>query len=658
MTRRFDTVLVANRGEIACRVLRTARAEGYRTVAVFSDADANALHVGLADRAVLLGPGPAAQSYLNIERVIDAAKKSGAQAIHPGYGFLSENRAFAEACASAGITFIGPSPAAIHALGNKAQAKRLVKPAGVPCVPGYEGAAQDDATLRREAKAIGFPVLLKAAAGGGGRGMRRVNGDAEFDEALRGARSEAKNSFGSDELIIEKLVEHARHVEIQILADEHGNCVHLGERDCSVQRRYQKIIEESPCPVMTLALRAAMGAAAVNAAIAAGYVNAGTVEFLLDDSGDFYFLEVNTRLQVEHPVTEMVTGLDLVALQLRIAQGERLPFNQEAVELNGHAIEARVCAEDPAAGFAPQTGRVCAFSFHSGGDVRVDEGLTQPDVISPFYDSLMAKFIARGATRSEAIDRLDAALGNATVLGIQTNIAFLRRILRHPEFAAGNARTDFIETTGILEYVESAPDAFILLMACTAFIERSARDVPILLKGWKSLGAATVPLKLEWNKKIIPLKVAMSGSRYHLDYEGATAECEVRESDYGWIRFRRDGCEENARIEFAGDRLYIKLRERTDAFTDVTYAPPAETAAIGDGVLKAPMVGSVVRVNAQPGAMVTKGAVLIVIEAMKMENQVVAPFDGEIESVSVAVGDQVDANQILMKMAARTPAAT
>lgn len=653
MTRKFDTVLVANRGEIACRVMRSAKAEGYRTVAVYSDADARALHTSVADKAVRLGPGPAAQSYLNMERVLDAARQSGAQAIHPGYGFLSENPGFAEACAKAGITFIGPPASAILALGNKAQAKRLVKKAGVPCVPGYEGTAQDDATLTREAKAIGFPVLLKAAAGGGGRGMRRVYKGAELGEALRGARSEAKNSFGSEELIIEKLVEHARHVEIQILADAHGNCIHLGERDCSVQRRHQKIIEESPSPAMTPELRKAMGAAAVNAAKAAGYVNAGTVEFLLDDEGKFYFLEVNTRLQVEHPVTEMITGLDLVALQLRIAQGELLSLKQEDITFHGHAIEVRVCAEDPAAGFAPQIGRIHAFRTGAGADVRVDHGIKDGAVVSPFYDSMIAKVIAHGATRSEAIARLDAALRRSAVLGITTNIPFLRRILQHPEFAQGNAHTHFIDTSGILDHDEPGPGGLELLIAAAAYIERSARDVSGLLKGWRSTGVATIPLKLSSGQNDYVLRVTMERNHYRLEHEGALVQLTVTDFGCGHLSLRHDACDESADYVFDGDRLFMQVGDRVLGFTDVTYAPPVASAAAGDGVLKAPMVGQVVRVNAASGDSVAKGAVVVVIEAMKMENQVVAPFDGELETVSVAVGDQVDANQILAKMVAK-----
>ncbi len=654
MTRRFDKILIANRGEIACRVIRTARAEGYRTVAVYSDADAGAPHVTMADEAVHLGPSVAAQSYLNIDRVIAAAKHTGAQAIHPGYGFLSENRAFAEACAQAGIVFIGPPPAAIHALGNKAEAKRLVRAAGVPCVPGYEGEKQDDATLKAEAKKIGFPVLLKASAGGGGRGMRRVASENELDEALRGARSEAKNSFGSGDLIVEKLIEHARHVEIQILADEHGHCIHLGERDCSVQRRHQKIIEESPCPAMTPELRQAMGAAAVNAAQSAGYVNAGTVEFLLDDDGKFYFLEVNTRLQVEHPVTEMVTGLDLVALQLSVAQGDPLRLAQDDVELDGHAIEVRLYAEDPSAGFAPQVGRVLRWESPEPLGVRVDHGLANGYVVSPFYDSMLAKIIAAGATRDEALDQLDAALRETLVLGIRTNAALLRRIVRHPEFVSGNAHTSFLDNSRILDEHDDAPDALHWLVAGAAYIERAARNVPGLLKGWRSTGNAFVRLRLAWNDQVCPLNISMNNNSYALEHAGQRAQVLVTHFDDDTLRIQSGDHSESARFAFDGDRLHLRFRDRTDSFTDVTYAPPETSAAAGDGVIKAPMVGQVVRVNAQRGAAVAKGAILVVIEAMKMENQIVAPYDGEVESISVAVGDQVDANQLLMKLAAKT----
>ena len=653
MTRRFDKILIANRGEIACRIIRTARFEGYRTVAVYSDADAGAPHVTMADEAVHLGPSVAAQSYLNIDRVIAAANHTSAQAVHPGYGFLSENRAFAQACEQAGIVFIGPPPSAIHALGNKAEAKRLVRAAGVPCVPGYEGEKQDDATLKAEAKQIGFPVLLKASMGGGGRGMRRVASEKELDEAIRGARSEAKNSFGFGDLIVEKLIDHARHVEIQIIADEHGNCIHLGERDCSVQRRHQKIIEESPCPVLTPELRKAMGAAAVNAAQAAGYVNAGTVEFLLDDDGNFYFLEVNTRLQVEHPVTEMVTGLDLVALQLRVAQGEPLALAQDDVEIEGHAIEVRLYAEDPSAEFAPQVGRVLRWEPGAGLGMRVDHGLSDGYFVSPFYDSMLAKIIAHRATRAEAIDQLDAALRKTLVLGIRTNAELLRQVLQHPTFAEGNARTNFLDGNALLDVRDPSPDALHWLVAGAAFIERAAHTLPALLRGWRSTGGPTVPLRLAWRNETQALKIGMLWDSYRIDHGDAAAEFRVTHFCGNLMRVQSGDHSEAAHLAFDGDRLHLKFRDRTDTFHDVTYAPPQSSTAAGDGVIKAPMVGQVVRVNAQPGAAVAKGAVLVVIEAMKMENQIVAPYDGEVESVSVSVGDQVDANQLLMKLTAK-----
>lgn len=650
MTRRFHTVLVANRGEIAYRILRTARAEGYRTVAVYSDADAHAPHVAMADQAMRLGSAPSAQSYLNMERVLEAARESGADAIHPGYGFLSENGAFADACAEAGITFIGPPASAIAALGNKAAAKRIMRKAGVPCVPGYEDTAQDDETLAREAQGIGFPVLLKAAAGGGGRGMRRVYRKADFAEALRGARSEALKAFGSDELIIEKFVEHARHVEIQVLADAHGNVLHLGERDCSVQRRHQKVLEEAPGPAVTPELRQAMGEAAVSAARAAGYVNAGTVEFLLDDHGNFYFLEVNTRLQVEHPVTELVTGLDIVALQLAIAQGDRLPLEQHDIRWNGHAIEARLCAEDPAADFAPQSGRVLRWKAPEGLGVRVDHGLSSGLEISPYYDSMLAKIIAWGATRDEALRRLDMALRDTVALGIKTNVEFLRKAIGHPDFAGGAAHTDFIETTGIAAAAPSAPDATVLLAAAAAFIERDARRVPAHLRGWRSTGRVNVPLKLECGGETLLVSVSMSGHVYSIECQGATFEIEVLGCDEKRLRFRAGSPLESVDIAFDGDILHLKRGDVTVRFTDRTYAPPATSDAASDGVLKAPMIGQVIRLNAVPGAAVAKGDVLVVIEAMKMENQVIAPRDGVVASVSVSLGDQVNANQVLLTM--------
>ena len=440
----FGKILVANRGEIAWRIMRTARAMGYRTVAVYSDADKEAPHVAFADEAVRIGPSPVGESYLSIDRLLEAAHRSGADAIHPGYGFLSENEAFAAACEKAGLVFIGPPPAAIAAMGNKAAAKRRMIDAGVPCVPGYQGADQSDATLETEARKIGLPVMVKAAAGGGGRGMRLVERDADLPEAIRTARAEAQSAFGSGELILEKAVVDARHVEIQVFADAHGNVIHLGERDCSMQRRHQKVIEEAPSPAVDADLRGRMGAAAVAAARAIGYRGAGTVEFLLAADGAFYFLEMNTRLQVEHPVTEAITGQDLVAWQLKVAAGEKLPLAQAQVKFSGHAIEARLYAEDAYAGFLPQTGRVDVWRPATGAGIRVDHGMKDGLAISPFYDPMIAKLIAHGATREEARTRLVRALRETVVLGPTTNRHFLIRLLEHPEFAAGKATTAFI----------------------------------------------------------------------------------------------------------------------------------------------------------------------------------------------------------------------
>lgn len=652
MSRRFSKILVANRGEIACRVLRSAKAEGYATVAVYSDADTDALHVELADESVRLGAAPVGESYLDAEKVIAAAKKSGADAIHPGYGFLSENAAFAESCKAAGITFIGPPASAINAMGNKAEAKRLMLKAKVPCVPGYEGKAQDEATLKAEAEKIGFPILLKAAAGGGGRGMRTVRNKAELGEAIATARAEAKNAFGSDELIIENLVENARHVEIQVLADEHGSCIHLGERDCSVQRRHQKIIEESPCPVMTPELREAMGAAAVEAAKVGGYVNAGTVEFLLDDDLNFYFLEMNTRLQVEHPVTEMVVGVDLVALQFSVAQGEALPIAQSDIQLNGHAIEVRLYAEDPAQNFAPQIGLIHTWRPAELAGVRVDHGLKSSAEVTPFYDAMIAKIIAWGKTRDESRTRLLRALKETTLLGVQTNVSLLADILQHPEFASGNAHTHFVESTGILETETLAPDLYRMLVAATVLIEKDAAKVSALLKGWRSTGAATHPVKLGWKEEAFLLQISMQGNAYSVKLGESSAALEVDAFGDGVIRLHDAGHTTVARYAVHENKVFLELDGRMDRFEDLTYALPINEEAMGDGVLKAPMVGRVVEVNVAAGDTVRKGDVLVVLEAMKMVNQITAPFDGQVESVSVAAGGQVNANQVLLKLSA------
>lgn len=482
----FTKILIANRGEIACRIQRTAQALGYRTVAVYSDADTHALHVQMADEAVNIGPAPVQQSYLNITAILDAARRTGADAIHPGYGFLSENPDFARACQNAHIVFIGPSSEAIELMGSKRLSKIAMLDAGVPCIAGYQGSAQDDATLQQEAERIGFPLMIKASAGGGGRGMRLVHQPEQLLEQLRTARSEAMNAFGSDELILEQALIDPRHVEVQVFGDRHGNLIYLGERDCSIQRRHQKVIEEAPCPVMTPELRQAMGDAALKAGRAVSYVGAGTVEFLLDRNGRFYFLEMNTRLQVEHPVTELTTGLDLVAWQLHIAAGQPLPLAQADVVLSGHAMEVRLYAEDPAQGFLPQTGDV--LRWEPAACVRIDHGLREDETISPFYDPMLGKIIAHGATREEARRKLLRAVEDTVLLGVTTNQRFLVDLLKQPDFIAGNFSTAFIaEHFGQLP--PQAPSTEQLSLAAALFYQYSANQHP---EAWRD--GATPPM--------------------------------------------------------------------------------------------------------------------------------------------------------------------
>jgi len=613
----FSKILVANRGEIAWRVMRTAKAMGYRTVAVYSDADRHAPHVAFADEAVHIGPAPVGESYLNIDRILEAAHKSGADAIHPGYGFLSENEMFAAACEKAGLVFIGPPPAAIAAMGNKAAAKRRMIDAGVPCVPGYQGADQSDAGLESEARKIGLPVMVKAAAGGGGRGMRLVEQDGDLLEAIRTARAEAENAFGSGELILEKAVVDARHVEIQVFADGHGNVIHLGERDCSVQRRHQKVIEEAPSPAVTADLRARMGAAAVAAARAIGYRGAGTVEFLLAADGAFYFLEMNTRLQVEHPVTEAITGQDLVAWQLGVAAGERLPLAQEQVRFDGHAIEVRLYAEDAYAGFLPQTGRIDIWRPASGPGVRVDHGMKDGLAISAFYDPMIAKVIAHGATREEARTRLIRALRDTVVLGPTTNRHFLIRLLEHAEFAAGKATTAFLT-----RHAFAAPDVSEAhWKAAAALLWRaSAERYPPALRGWRNSNPEPTPIRLA------------AGGTERLLHVTQGEDCD-------------------AAFHIDGDDIVVDLDAFTVRFTDKTYAPPTAAAAGSDGKLRAPMDGRIVSLKVAAGDRVVRGQTLVVLEAMKIQHQLKAALDARVEAVSVKEGQQVANRTVLVTMA-------
>ncbi len=615
----FGKILVANRGEIAWRIMRTARAMSYGTVAVYSDADKDAPHVAFADEAVRIGPPPVGESYLSIDRILEAAHKSGADAIHPGYGFLSENEAFATACKKAGLVFIGPPPAAIAAMGNKAAAKRRMIDAGVPCVPGYQGADQSDANLDKEAREIGLPVMVKAAAGGGGRGMRLVERASDLLDAIRTARTEAESAFGSGELILEKAVIDSRHVEIQVFADAHGNVIHLGERDCSVQRRHQKVIEEAPSPAVDAGLRSRMGAAAVAAAKAIGYRGAGTVEFLLGNDGEFYFLEMNTRLQVEHPVTEAITGLDLVEWQLRVAHGEPLPLTQEQVRFAGHAIEARLYAEDAYGGFLPQTGRIDVWRPASGLGVRIDHGMKDGLAISPFYDPMIAKVIAHGATREEARIRLIKALRDTVVLGPTTNRHFLIRLLEHPEFAAGEATTAFL---GKHTFPAPAITDRHWALAASLLWRQSAMRYPADLRGWRNSNPEPTPIRLavgdsERTIRLATADIGTDTAPFHID----------------------------------GSDIVVDLDAFTVRFHDRTYAPPASAVAGSDGKLRAPMDGRIVSIKVAPGDKVARGQTLIVLEAMKIQHQLKAVLDAEVASVSVEEGQQVSNRTVLLTMA-------
>ena len=645
----FSKVLVANRGEIAVRIMRSARALGYRTVAVYSDADADSLHVRTADKAVPIGAAPATESYLNIERIVDAAKVSGADAVHPGYGFLAENAEFAEACDRAGLVFIGPPAEAIRLMGNKAEAKRRMIEAGVPCVPGYEGADQADAALIAAAYNIGFPLMVKAAAGGGGRGMRLVTEAGQLATAITAARSEAENAFGSGELILEKAVARARHVEIQVFADGLGNVIHLGERDCSVQRRHQKVIEEAPSPAVDAGLRAAMGDAAVQAARAIQYRGAGTVEFLLSETGDFYFLEMNTRLQVEHPVTEMVTGFDLVAWQLKVAAGEPLPVEQDGVSLDGHAIEVRLYAEDPYNMFLPQTGRAVLWRPAEGDHIRVDHGLAPGQEITPYYDPMIAKVIAWGESRDDARRRLSLALEQTAILGVTTNRRFLIDALQHDTFAEGGATTDFIgdhfpDTT--LRRPE--PDRRMQALA-SVLLYRQGGDKG---NGWHSTGNAFAPLLLTMGETATPATVALSDTdRYQVTLDGETLSVEVIASNANDVRFVCDGLQESALFAFSDDgELLLDLGGVTVAFSDTLLTAGQGAGAAADGQIRAPMHGKVLAVHAKQGERVAKGQRLLVLEAMKMEHEIAAGMDGTVDEIAVAVGDQVAARSVMMRL--------
>ena len=659
MKRNFSSILVANRGEIACRVLHSARELGYRTIAVHSEADEDAPHVHLADEAVLIGPAPASQSYLDIGKIIDAAARTGAEAIHPGYGFLSENAEFARACSEAGLVFIGPPPSAIELMGNKAAAKRRMIEAGVPCVPGYEGEAQEDKVLIEAAGRIGYPVLVKAAAGGGGRGMRLVRSAEELPQALGQARSEAVSAFGSGELIIEKAIERPRHVEIQVFADEHGNVVHLGERDCSIQRRYQKVVEESPCPIMNEALRARMGAAAVEAARSISYRGAGTVEFLLDESGEFYFLEMNTRLQVEHPVTEMVTGLDLVALQIAVAQGEQLPFGQEDVELRGHAIEVRLYAEDPSQDFMPGTGRIELWRAPSGQGIRVDDGIRTGLDVSPFYDAMVAKIVAWGESRETARLRLLRALNETALFGPASNRDFLIRILQEDAFIEGSATTAFIEETGISRGVSGKVPAFHRLSAAAVLDYRAACrrafaasvQVSSELLNWSSSAGQGSHFCVAGDGQDKTLTVKSRGAEYVVSDSQSQCAVEVHHDDGSSADISIDGA--SHRVIYCNPAIgetFLSLEGSSERFINQLSSRVGGDESAGSGHILASMHGQVMEIFVSEGETVVNGQRLLVLEAMKMQQEILAGVDGVVKSVNARPGEQVVANQLIMEI--------
>ncbi len=667
----FQKILIANRGEIACRLAATARRLGIRTVAVFSDADSDAKHVHACDEAVHIGPAAPQQSYLRGERVIAAALSTGAQAVHPGYGFLSENAEFAQACAEAGLVFIGPPPSAIRAMGLKAESKRLMAAAGVPLVPGYHGADQNPERLANEAMRIGYPVLIKASAGGGGKGMRIVESPDAFAAALASCQREAINSFGNDAVLIERYVTRPRHIEIQVFADAHGHCIHLFERDCSVQRRHQKVLEEAPAPGISAAQRAEMGAAAVAAAQAVGYVGAGTVEFIAEpaDAADvrpgsdlrFYFMEMNTRLQVEHPVTEAITGLDLVEWQLRIAVGEPLPLAQDALRIDGHAIEARICAENTDANFLPATGRLDVYRLPPSSQferaaMRVDSGVREGDAISPHYDPMIAKLIVWGADRAQALARLDAALAQTHIAGLHTNVAFLRRVVRSRSFAQADLDTALIERERTALFAAEPLPAEVAAAGVVAHVlaaERALEDADPWSRrdGWRLYGSALrrFDIALGGNHHIVKLERAkgmqtlvMGAARWPFS---AAARGEGRHDV-------RVGTRRMALAVFAiGEQFSVFTPDGSAIVNTVDPIAHAGEGGASEGRLAAPMPGKVIAFLVGAGDTVTRGQPLALMEAMKMEHTLAAPRDGVVEALLYAVGDQVSEGSELLRLA-------
>lgn len=676
-------ILIANRGEIACRVAATARRLGVRTVAVYSDADAQARHVLACDEAVHVGASAPRESYLQWQRIIDAARTTGAQAIHPGYGFLSENEDFAQACADAGLIFIGPPASAIRDMGSKAAAKALMEKAGVPLVPGYHGADNDPTLLAREADRMGYPVLIKASAGGGGKGMRRVDRPEDFAAALASCQREAKANFGDDHVLVERYVLRPRHIEIQVFADQHGNAVYLFERDCSVQRRHQKVLEEAPAPGMTPQRRAQMGAAAIAAARAVGYVGAGTVEFIAEQDGRFYFMEMNTRLQVEHPVTEAITGHDLVEWQLRVASGEPLPVAQDQLAIRGHAIEARICAENPDANFLPATGRleVVRWPAHvsfvrsdplepalRSAPVRLDTGFGQGDSISPYYDSMIAKLIVWGEDRTQALTRLDMALSQTRLVGLHTNVQFLRHVVNSPSFQAAELDTALIERES--SHLFGQP-GLALHCAAAGVVARAlhqeslqqGQDPWTHRTGWRLHGGAQRRFDLEVGAQHHPVRLERRrDGTTQVEFDGALHELRSRALGDDRFEIFMDGQRQVLDVHAVGERLAVSGGEGASSGTLWVgeYDLVAHAALAGDasslGQLTAPMPGKVIAMLVSPGEQVAQGQTVAVMEAMKMEHSLQAPQSGVVDQILYAVGDQVPEGAELLRLKAKAEA--
>ncbi|WP_286267339.1 acetyl/propionyl/methylcrotonyl-CoA carboxylase subunit alpha [Thalassotalea atypica] len=652
----FSKILIANRGEIAVRVIKTAKAMGYRTVAVYSKADESALHVELADQAVLIGAPAVSESYLVAQKLIDAAKQTGADAIHPGYGFLSENADFAKLCAQHNITFIGPSAEAIELMGSKRLSKLAMIAANVPCIPGYQGDDQSDECLLKEANKIGFPLMIKASAGGGGRGMRLVFSADEVAAALKSARSEAQSAFGSGELILERAVIEPRHIEIQVFADNAGNTVYLGERDCSIQRRHQKVVEEAPSPFVDENLREKMGNAAVNAAKACQYSGAGTVEFLVDNDEHFYFLEMNTRLQVEHPVTELITGLDLVAWQLRVAAGEDLPLSQQQIELTGHAMEVRLYAEDPSNNFMPQTGEILGWQLPEQDGIRVDHGIRKGQTISPHYDPMLAKVITFGQNRAEARRKLVCAVEDTVLMGVNNNKRFLINILKHKVFAQGEATTAFIEqhfSDDVSLHKAQLPLKNLAIATILMHEQTSKKITPSheLLR-WHNGFSAPWQYTLTDGSDNYSLKLIVDGDNGSPTYTVISnnnniviERVEIRENQ---MKFLHNNVLESLPFVFHEQALFIDSDVGNICLENITHAPVCAEEKAGNGNIKAPMDGAIVDVMVGPGQQITKGENILVLEAMKMEHTIKADVDGVIASIHTSSGEQVKNKQLLV----------